>query len=191
MTKITEIVRNSLEYLDNNKSKYKSYLNKIEYYSLEFLYGDLERHKIIFYDKNKNKLFETEYEIIGVYNNFAKTWAWSWSIANFSKNEVYLARKILMYGLDIVPDKDTIFLKSELITSRFRISNPIQLDIHVGLASYLSKIPFIFKLYIPTNLNENLEGNLYPILTDDDFSFFDNTNFQIYYLFLLNEKIIL
>jgi len=191
MTKITEIVRNSLEYLDNNKSKYKSYLNKIKYYSLEFLYGDLERHKIIFYDKNKNKLFETEYEIIGVYNNFAKTWAWSWSIANFSKNEVYLARKILMYGLDIVPDKDTIFLKSELITSRFRISNPIQLDIHVGLASYLSKIPFIFKLYIPTNLNENLEGNLYPILTDDDFSFFDNTNFQIYYLFLLNEKIIL
>ena len=60
------------------------------------------------------------------------------------KNTNYVSRKILEYGLDI-DYKDISFLKTELITSKFRITDNIQLELHLALASYLSKNPVIFK----------------------------------------------
>jgi hypothetical protein len=61
-----------------------------------------------------------------------------------SKNSTYLSRKLLNYGLDI-DNEELIQLKSELITSRFKIKNTLQLDIHLALAGYLCKNPIIYK----------------------------------------------
>lgn len=183
MSKPREIVINSLEYYDKNYEKYKNILSKIKFYALKFFYGDLERHRIVFYDKNKKELFSSDYEIMGLYNHYSRTWAWAWSISWFTKNEVYLARRILNYGLDIIPDRNTIFLKTELITSRFRISDLIQLDLHLAIAAYLSKIPLIYKLYIHPSASDLKEEGLIPIL---DFSKTPDENYQIFYLFLLD-----
>jgi hypothetical protein len=51
-----------------------------------------------------------------------------------------------LYGTDIDIDKNptNILLKNELVTSRFRIEDNVQIDIHCAIASYLAKKPFIF-----------------------------------------------
>ena len=184
MSNPKDIVSNSLEYLDKNVDNYKELISKIKYYSLEFFFGDLERHKIIFYDKNKKKIFNSDYEIIGLYNNFSRTWAWSWSISWFSKNEVYLARKILNYGLDIVPDRNTLFLKTALVTSRFRITDFVQLDLHVAIASYLGKQPLIYQLYVHPSASELVDAGVIPIYEKEQ----SDENYQIFYLFLLDSE---
>ena len=93
----------------------------------------------------------------------------------------YISRKILNYGLDLTPDEQ--FLKSELITSRFRISSKIQLDIHVALASYLTKMPLIYKhITIPNTKTSTEDDNIIEIVTDVN----DETFHTQYYLFLLD-----
>jgi hypothetical protein len=80
-----------------------------------------------------------------------------------SKNSTYTSRKILNYGLDLGPNQE--YLKSELITSRFRITNPIQLDIHTAISSYLSQIPTIFQISKlerdPLTDNQNLKDFIF------------------------------
>lgn len=189
MSSTTDIILNSLEYYDNNNEKYNKLLSKVKYYSLENKYGDMEHHEITFYDKNKKVIFKSDYELIGLYNNFSNTWAWAWSLPWAKKNETYLSRKILYYGLDIIPEVNTQFLKSELITSRFRISNLIQLDIHIAIASYLSKIPLTYGLYYSPQLTKPDKNGLYPIYDQSDLNnnlSKDDEGYQIFYLYLLN-----
>ena len=60
------------------------------------------------------------------------------------KNQINLIKKVLNYGINL--DNDSIFLKSELITSRFKIVNSLQLDMHLAIASYISKEPFVIPI---------------------------------------------
>ena len=93
-------------------------------------------HNVIVFLTLKKKFYRSRYEIIGLYTSENNIWAWSWAIQCF-KNNTNIARKIWNYGA--VLDPNVGFLKTELITSRFKISNKIQLDIHVAIASYISK----------------------------------------------------
>jgi len=144
-----DIILNSLNYYDKKREKYNKILSKIKYVSFKKTDSDMKHNTIIFYDKNKKQLFQSRYELVGAYNNYSNTWIWAWSMPQISKNLQYTSRKILNYGLDIIDDYDNnnIFLKTELITSRFRISDPVQLDIHLSIAAYIAKIPIIFNLY--------------------------------------------
>jgi len=184
MSKPKEIIKNALEYYDKNNNKYRDMILRCKYYSLEFYDSDMKRQKIIFYDKYKEKIFESDYEQIGLYNHISKTWTWAWSIPTLPKNEVYLSRRSLTYGLDIIPDKSTIFLKTELVTSRFRVLDKVQLDMHVSLASYLAKIPFIFKLYVFPKQHE-LEEGIFTIIDEEKLEDTEDI-YQIYYLFILD-----
>ena len=85
------------------------------------------------------------------------------------------------YGAELDPELS--FLKTELVTSRFRISDPIQLEIHTAIASYLSKKPVIFKLksFIDLNIVEN---NLLDVINSKNP--LEQNNFSIYYLFILD-----
>lgn len=181
MDKIKELITNSLRYYDLNNEKYSRIFDKASFYSIIRSKNDLSHDVILLYDKNKNKIFKSRYEALGFYSLNAQLWSWAWSIGSYEKNLVYISRKILNYGLDIAPKEDP-FLKSELITSRFRITNDIQLDIHAAIASYISKKPIVFKLISDPNLAIENELNIYELIKEQ------STTSIIYFLFLLDEN---
>ena len=108
-----------------------------------------------------------------------------------------MLRNILNYGLNLDPITENTFLKTELITSRFRINDPVQLDVHIAISSYLSKVPFIFKHiihekdpfeYLSYSVDERLllqdtklfEYNEILLQTDEDY--------RIDYIFILDHN---
>lgn len=178
-----DIVTKALEYYDKNNEKYNNILSKIKFIKFEGkVDSDMERTVIILYDKNKNEIFRSRIEYIGTFFTFSKTWAWSWAVPEYHKNVTYISRKIFNYGLDLDPSIDNIFLRAELLTSRFRISNPVQLDIHVAISSYLSKIPFIYELYLYPE-QEDIHGYIKALSRKD---IAPDKDYQILYLFLLD-----
>lgn len=180
MNRSRDLILNSLEFYDKNNQRFDRHFNRVKYISFKRSDKDIEHSKMLFYDKNKKQIFESRYEVIGVYNNYGNIWTWAWSIPYLKKNTTYISRKILNYGLDIVPASSDKFLKTELITSRFRISDLIQLDIHAGIAAYLSKIPAIYKVVVDPDLPEELyKTKSVTNMGDND---------QIYYYFLLDYK---
>jgi len=165
--KTLSIIPTSLEYYDKNMQKYKSLLRKIKGHKLETTPFDMEKNKIILYGKDNEIILKTEYEIIGFYNNPYKMWSWAWSVPWFKKNSTYISRKILFYGLDLDSTED-LFLKTELLTSRFQITDVVQLELHIAIASYLAKKPLIY------NYKHHFDTK-------------DPENYTIYYLFLLSD----
>lgn len=180
MDRSKELLLNSLNYYDHNTEKYQKIFKKFKYYTFTLSNNDLEHSIIIFYDKNKNQVFKSRFERVGLYNIAASSWTWSWSIARYTKNSIQLAKKVLVYGLDLNVE-EVGFLKEELITSRFKISDTIQLEIHAAIASYLTKKPMIFKL-INDPINELEHENMYKILYDV------SQTSNIVYLYLLDEN---
>lgn len=87
-------------------------------------------------------ILETEVEYLGTYNTKLKIWCWAWSIPILSSMDVHLSKEMLLYALKLGPESS--YLKTILITSRGEISDLIQLDIHIALASYILKQPYIF-----------------------------------------------
>ena len=182
MDRVKDLITNSLYYFDSNYEKYNKLYNKFKYQSLEINDNDLEYNKINFYDKNQKKIFKSRYEVLGIYNSVANLWTWGWSVPRLKKNMINTIRKLLNYGLDLPPDQDDQFLKAELITSRFRISNEIQLDIHTAIASYISKKPMVYKLIINPDTVADNESNIQPIEK------YPANNATVYYLYLLDEQ---
>jgi len=184
MDKTKDLVLNALKYYDTNSEKYSKIFTKTKYYSLEMTQSDIEHNIIILFDKDKNEIFRSRYEYLGLYYSHLKLWVWGWSIASLQKNEILLSKKILNYGIDL--GKDFAFLKSELITSRFRISDEIQLDIHISIASYIAKNPIICRIIHPPiysgKLSEDSQVELYEFqdkLTDDSI---------VNFIYLLDDK---
>jgi hypothetical protein len=142
-----DTVNKALYYYDNNTQNNEQIFKDVEHKYTHNIYSYFEsdRHIVQLFDKHKKLLNEYEYEYIGFYYSEYKLWAWAWSIPYLDKKSTIISRRILNYGLNL--DKDDFQLKLELTTSRFIVTDPIQLDIHVALASYLSKQPIIYPYY--------------------------------------------
>lgn len=172
------LVTNALEYYDQNLETFNSLYKDIRYTKFIKNEGDLDHNQIIFFGEDKKELFRSSYETIGLYNLEASIWIWAWSVPYFSKNNTNIVRKIWNYGATL--DPEMIYIKTELTTSRFQIADPIQLDIHISIASYLSKKPVIYKHF-----------EFYPPEVDSD-GYYDikakTKLFQIHYLFLLDKN---
>jgi hypothetical protein len=178
------LIKNSFEYYDKNNEKIGNKFDKVNYISFEFNQKDLEHDVIIFYDSKLKELFRSRTEKIGIFDKISKIWTWAWAVSSFKKNETNIVRKILQYGTEL--DPSTIFLKTELITSRFRISNKIQLDMHCAIASYLSKKKQLYK-YTIFNLLKLIDNKYIDIL-NPDYSKNEDVNFELeYYVFLLDD----
>lgn len=175
---ISNLVSDALEYYDLNNEKFGPFFKKVKSIKFEEATSDTDSYKIIFFDKDGNILGKSGYENIGIYTQKGKIWTWAWSISTFAKSTVNIIRKVLNYGIDI--DVKKRFLKNELITSRFKISDKTQIDIHIALASYLSKQPAIF-IYkkIPY---------LLEIETVRDVNFYSKEEDLYYFLFILDHK---
>lgn len=178
------LIKNSFEYYDKNNEKIGNKFDKVNYISFEINQKDLEHDIIIFYDINLKELFRSRIEKIGIFDKISKIWTWAWAVSSFKKNETNIVRKILQYGTEL--DPSTIFLKTELITSRFRISNKIQLDMHCAIASYLSKKKQIYK-YTIFNLLKLID-NKYIDIINPDYSKNEDVTFELeYFVFLLDD----
>lgn len=188
MSKFKDLVVNSLENYDINVQKYHKLISKIKYYKGISSEKDMEHNIIVFYDKDKHELFRSGYQILGQYHNYSNIWMWAWAMPTLTKNSTYLSKKILNYGLDIDPN-DALLLKTELTTSRFKITNDIQLDIHIAISSYISKIPFIINIYSrPLTESTTSEDNteiFYKFLNIDDFDEMESHDIYIRYVFFL------
>lgn len=136
------IIPDALKYYDAIYEKYKPIFDKITSNERVIHNSDMERNVIKCFDDNKELVFESRYEVVGIYSYIQKVWCWAWSIPFFSKNNTYISRKMLYYGLD----SEEKFIKMRLTTSRFTVSDKIELDIHVAIAAYLTKkVIFRFK----------------------------------------------
>ena len=177
----------ALEYYDKNNEKYESFFKKIYYYKIIRGANELEYSYLSLYDENKNEIFRSRYENIGLYNNKSRTWAWAWSIPRFAKNTTTIARKIVNYGMEL--PYDSTFLKTELITSRFRITDLIQLDMHIAIASYLSKKPLVFHFNVYPK-DTATSKDIYSTHVEESLPENEKENFVSYYMFLLDENTI-
>jgi hypothetical protein len=173
-----DIVKTALEYYDKNNERFEKIFQKIKFIKLFKNDADIEHTIYEFYDKDKKKLFKSRIEFAGKYIPKSKIWLWAWATPLFIKNTTYLSRKILNYGLDIIPTEN-LSLKTELITSRSYISDKIQLDIHVAISSYLTKIPSILKLNLPAEIPEDMQ--FYEVNKDKN-----DKDYSTMYIFILD-----
>lgn len=180
-----KLVTNALEYYDKNKDKNLEKFKGLKY--INFLgdndKGDLSRKKLLLYDENKVHKKTYKYEFIGVFYKQTETWSWGWAIPHVPKKLTFILRKILNYGFDLEPENlNNQFLRTELITGRFRISNPIQLDLHTAIASYISKIPNTFA-YIYDKKRQDYNAEFIELINLENAS----DDYIIYYLFLFED----
>jgi len=181
MDKTIDLLINALNYYDINEEKYKNIISKCKNYSIKRSNTEIDHDMIIFYDDDLHIVFQSRYEILGTFYNNVNLWIHSWANPILNKNLNYISKDILNYGLNMNLKDETLFIKTELITSRFKITDNIQLDIHVAIASYISKQPFIFKLIYDPNLDvRDISQNIYPVPTNI------NEMTRINYLYLLD-----
>lgn len=134
MSKISELILKSFDYYDKQNKLNEKYLKK-----KGILDGE---NSVIIFDKEKFK-----YELLGVFDNQTNVWIWSWMIPLIDNEKSTIAKKLLNYGLNIYPsneNQEEIYLKTQLLNSRFLIQDKFQLEIHLALASYLSRENFKF-----------------------------------------------
>ena len=144
------VIKDSLEYYDKNNAKFTKLLKKINYVRFnKTTENSSEYNTISMFDSDRKLICESRYEYIGLYNNDSKTWIWAWSIPRYNKVSTTIARKLIKYGIEL---DNNMNLKTELVNSRYKISNVIQIDILLACASYLSKKRIIFP-YVSSNLS--------------------------------------
>jgi hypothetical protein len=188
------LVKEALEYFDSNQYKQDDIVRKLRYVEYIDSDKDFEHNQIVLYDDNLNKLEKSRYEYIGTYDSTTMIWSWAWAIPTMKKKNTTILRKILNYGIELEPTNN--FLKTELITSRFRVTNKIQLDIYSAIVSYLSKKPRIIriKLFNYSKIREDINDNnkksilidvIEPIINKNIKSA-DQYRYTEYYLFLLD-----
>jgi hypothetical protein len=140
---LTGIIKQALIDYDNMNQKYEEYIIQDKV--------DIDRNnlKITF---KKNKTFN--YEVLGLFDKNTNVWMWSWLVPDFKYNETLLTKKILNYGLKIEPfeyDKnkydDMLYLKTQLVNTRFLLDNEYQLEIHLSIILYILKDNIKFLYY--------------------------------------------
>ncbi len=150
MDDLNTLIDKSLNFYDEQNKKYKEYLNEDDIV--------VTRDKNIIKFNNLNKEFK--YELVGMFDNTTNIWMWGWMVPDFLYNETNLVRKLLNYGLKISPSviipisDDKLYLKTQMINSRFLLNDKFQLDLHLAITSYLVKDSIKFIYYKKKYLNK-------------------------------------
>lgn len=177
---MSNIITNSIEYFDKNNEKYQNLKDKIKYISIGTIVDGVKKKKITFYDKNKIELFSSRFEIISKYYKNHNIWIWGWGVPNLDNFNTNIIKKLWNYGVSLGFKNDNLhqlFLKNELITSRFKIDDETQLDIHLALSTYLTKIPFYY--YINDDISK--ENTIYEIKDD----YYEKSE-TIYFIYIMD-----
>jgi hypothetical protein len=177
------VVPLALQYYDDNKHKRHSFFKSIAEVEFKLKEKDLERNVAVFRDSEGKTIFESEYEMIGSYNSKHRIWTWAWSNPVFRRNSIYRVRKVLNYGFNLDLENAQMFLKTSLIMSRFKVSDAIQIDLLVALASYLAKTPVIYEYRVyPSEARFTEKGGLSKEAKK-------GKEYDLYYLYLLQDPV--
>ena len=179
-----DIIHNSLKYYDENNLKYAKYMKKVKY--IQYINAEtstVESIICVFYDKDKKELFSSKIEMVGKYYKNYNMWVWAWSIPLLDKTVTYTIKNIFLYITDIYTQKgianaNNIVIKQHFLTSRFLISDIIQIDIYCAISSYLSKVQLIYELpvYAINPVSNKIDNTL--------IDFTDKNNLDGHYFFI-------
>lgn len=160
---IKTILRNVLEKYDVSKTKLDKKTENYSYYTIK--YNQSGMNEIILYDDNKNIIYNSKIQLLGIYMPNIKLWKWGWSLI-VNKKDNYISRKILEYALDINEPK-VVFIREPLINSNITINSELELDLFIALCLYLSKQTYAKGFYkIPENEAENELFNVKKVMDD-------------------------
>jgi hypothetical protein len=186
-------VTDALSNYDKNMKDQKNLLKNAKSTTTIPAVNNMDKNKIYFLDENNKKIVEGNYEIISTYMMSNNLWTWGWSNPSIPKNSLRIITNLLKHGLDLDSNKD-FFLKSELINSRFIITDPVQIDIHLAICSALSKIDNIY----PIITYSGEDRAQYFELKSDDFApgqlgmdiikHLDTTDVRVTYIFMFDIK---
>ena len=150
MDEYKTFVTDSLREFDKNMKEQQKLFKNASYFDYIQTDNSMENDKIIFYDNDDKMIFEADFEAISTYDPENRLWTWGWGNPSWKRKWTRIISKILNYGLTLDPEK-SFHLKLELVNSIFIISDRIQIDIHLAIASSLSKIPYIYTLILSQN----------------------------------------
>ena len=137
---LSTLINDALNYYDKHNIEYSDYIKS------EKIIVERDTNKIIFQEFEK----EFKYEFLGIFDNTTNIWIWAWLVPEFMFNETNISRKLLNYGLKISPtpinklDNEQLYLKTQMVNSRFLLYDNFQLDLHLAISSYLAKESFKF-----------------------------------------------
>jgi len=190
MSNFQIFIKDALEKYDKNTEMYYNDIFKDAYYE-EFILknSEIDYDEVIFYDKNKNVIMKANYEMLGNFYVDTQIWVWAWSNPSYNKKLITRSSNLLFYGLKL-NSEENFSLKTELVNSRFQITDPIQIDIHLAIASELCKNQCIFKY--PFTIDKKMvdeteidENNIkFRILRPKEIQNIDNIIYK--YLFIFN-----
>lgn len=179
MNSLNDILKSSFDYYDRNKEMYKRLLQKIGAYYISISTID-DKEFIYIYDIKKKLLFSSSFEFLSIYSVKNNILIWAWSNPYLQKHMISKSFKMLQYAINL-DTKYHLQFKSELIISRYKIENPIQLDTHIALSSYITKSPFIIPY--STDNPENVGNIMYHKL------FFDKDKTENIYYAIIDDHI--
>lgn len=143
---IIDLIKKSLMHFDNQNKKYNKFLKNTELHVYDKkILSNITKNEI------ENSLnFETE--ILGIFNHQLNVFLWSWSLPYLGINETKISKELLIYGLKLEPNSNTIshfFLKSLLVNARNYVESDFDLELIQAIAAYILKDKYTF-IY-PTN----------------------------------------
>jgi hypothetical protein len=139
---IGNIIKKSIDNFENKNILYQEYIID------QNVTFDRVENNITYLNKNK----KFNYNVLGMFDKSNNVWFWGWMMPMLYVNETNITKQILDYGLKINPSpvnqlsNEKLYIKTQLINSRFLLDNFFQLEIHLALSCYLVKdqIKFIY-----------------------------------------------
>lgn len=150
---LKQLVKKALLNYDIKNEKHKEIINTKEYIFNE------ENATLTFNKLNK----KFKFNILGIFDYSKKIWIWSWLVPSYSYNHILYTKKLLDYGIKINPgkiDKEFLWIKSQLVNSRFLLDDSLQLDIHLAVISYLMKDNFDFIYPVTKQMTKEKDDKL-------------------------------
>lgn len=150
---LKHIVKNALLNYDIKNEKFKEIINTKEYI--------FKKENAVLEFNSLNKKFK--FNILGIFDYSKKIWIWSWLVPSYSYNHILYTKKLLDYGIKINPEKidvEFLWIKTQLVNSRFLLDDSLQLDIHLAISSYLLKDNFEFVYPVTKQLTKNKNDKL-------------------------------
>ena len=140
---IIDLIKKSLIHFDNQNKKYNKYLKNT------IINASNVSTKItnINTGEDVDSMVRFEREILGIFNHQTNVFIWSWSLPYLGMDETIISKKLLYYGLKLVPNSNTVshyYIKTLLINARNYIESDFDLDLILAISSYILKDNYSF-----------------------------------------------
>lgn len=143
---IVDLTKKSLDYYDNQNILYKEYLENTDF--------EIKESEFII-SKNDKIILKGDYQLVGLFDFQTKVWINEWSMSRIEYSLIQknsLSRQLFDYVYNIklnykfYDDDVNNYINSQFCNSRILVEDNIELDIFLGLISYLlkDKIKFIY-----------------------------------------------